>query len=325
MRLLVSSLLAGLIVVGCSGEKQSNPSKVLWDAESSTDESESTHLWIVNRALDILNLHSDQSPGAAMISRMNEPECRDAWQRGLLDADFKAAYNGGTADLAPGTSAIEIGAAAFSAGSTWASHFYDPDTGLNYKGQSSPTAFTQTMLFASASSMIGQDPSVDVGAFNESSPCYDLGLSLHYFTDLTQPMHAANFTTTDRPKFLHSNFESYATRLQSRYPADDWSGTPDVPLDGFVKEVAQNSKGDWTNLLQAFASAYVLSHDSDPLNCGDLTSPAVNIFLAQQIDHPECWQNNGDVDFATGNSLLYAQDVTAQFIYLLGLRDDTLQ
>ena len=30
-------------------------------------------------------------------------------------------------------------------GATWASHFYDPDTGLNYKGQKSPTAYDQAL------------------------------------------------------------------------------------------------------------------------------------------------------------------------------------
>lgn len=45
---------------------------------------------------------------------------------------------------------------------------------------------------------------------------YWLGLSLHYLTDLTRPMHAGNFTYLDS-YFIgyHTGFESYALEVQA--------------------------------------------------------------------------------------------------------------
>ena len=99
-------------------------------------------------------------------------------------------------------------------GATWASHFYDPDTGLNYKGQKSPTAYDQGLAhLANARAALAKG--------NRANGCYELGLSLHYFTDITQPMHASNYTATNYPVELHSDFESYAMRSAGALRATD--------------------------------------------------------------------------------------------------------
>ena len=41
-------------------------------------------------------------------------------------------------------------------------------------------------------------------------------------------------------------------------------------------------------------------------------------FLERQyVDHRVCWQGNPGVDAAVGKSLMFAQDRTAQFLYLV--------
>src|SRR6185437_2592082 len=143
---------------------------------------------------------------------LDASDCRPSWHQGLADADFKAAYNGGWFDVPVGGSTAEL----ILAGATWNSHFYDPDTGLNYEGQSSPTAYDQALAhLANARTKLPT---------NRAGACYELGLSLHYFTDITQPMHASNYTAKDWPLELHSNYESYAMTVQARYATTTWAG-----------------------------------------------------------------------------------------------------
>ena len=111
-----------------------------WDAESVDDETRSTHLWIVNRAVDLLAARGDAA-GRRRVALLDAADCQPSWHQGLVDADFKAAYNGGRWDVAVGGSTALL----ILAGATWASHFYDPDTGLNYKGQTTPTAYDQAL------------------------------------------------------------------------------------------------------------------------------------------------------------------------------------
>lgn len=74
---------------------------------------------------------------------------------------------------------------------------------------------------------------------------YTLGLSLHYLTDLTQPMHAANFT------WLHSWYGGYHTAFEDYAKSMlDHLSLPEkyVPLplgrmpDGYLKAVARRTR-----------------------------------------------------------------------------------
>ena len=58
-----------------------------WDAESVDDETRSTHLWIVNRAFNLLPRAAARSRPP---SRCSARRLRPAWHQGLADADFKA-------------------------------------------------------------------------------------------------------------------------------------------------------------------------------------------------------------------------------------------
>src|SRR5262249_15788483 len=111
----------------------------------------------------------------------------DAVCQGVYDADYLAEYNNPKNDgrlIVP----------------TWKSHFYDPDTGKNWEGDTDPTALPMgRKLF--------NDSVIAYHNGNKQDAGYKLGLSLHYLTDVGQPMHAANFTAIDLPLGWHARFE----------------------------------------------------------------------------------------------------------------------
>ncbi|WP_405969040.1 hypothetical protein OG496_00490 [Streptomyces sp. NBC_00988] len=168
-----------------------------WDDQLPFDEVWSTHLWIVNRAAVLAGTYGGL--GAALVNlvkpgqgKLNDP-FHDNLCQGLMDADYMPPYD----DVEKGQR-------------TYKSHFYDPDTGHNYMGETEPTALTRGASLFNVALSRHQDG-------NLAEAGYYLGLSLHYFTDLTQPMHAANYTYWfSRPVYgYHTDFESYAMTIQS--------------------------------------------------------------------------------------------------------------
>jgi phospholipase C len=299
------SVLALSMATACaaaSDDSEVGTQEGAWDAESATNETDSTHLWIVNRALDILARHGDDPVAARAIGMLNDASCRTNWQQGLLDADFKAPYNGGRFDLPVPASNAKI----LLAGTSWKSHFYDPDTQQNYEGEESPTAYTETNAHAK---------NALAGGLGTAESCYELGLALHFYTDLTQPMHAANFTFKNRPVGLHSNLEGYAVEIQDRYTLSDWGGTPAANIDAWVVQTARDSKALHAATLQAITAAYKDAHARRVRWCEDVD--AAHFYERQYVDSKRCWSGNAGVDEAVGGSLKGAQDHTAQYLYLL--------
>jgi phospholipase C len=306
-------LLALTALTACAAtsddEAPNGAQESAWDAESADHEGDSTHLWIVNRAIDILARHRDDAVAARAVSVLDDKACRAQWQQGLLDADFKAQYNNGRTDMPTHPSDVQVALA----GATWESHFYDPDTGKNYKGATSPTAFTEA------------DSHIERAFANRleakgSTACYELGLALHYFTDLTQPMHATNFTALSRPAKLHSNLEAYAVEIQDRFPLADWSGKPRGAIKDFVHQTAKDSKPLFQAGVVAIVDAYNAHSGWDVVKCGNVEADWWRFLERQQIDHRSCWENNPGVDAMIGNTLKSAQDHTAKFIYLVAQR-----
>jgi phospholipase C len=307
------SLAPALVAACLACRPTSPPSEVLWDTDSAWDETKSTHLWIVQRALDILALHKDLPAARDALARMREPSCQERWQQGLLDADYKAAYNGGRVDLEIGAKTATIGLS----GATWASHFFDAETSLNYKGDAENTALTRALAHAQSANPDGYDWQTSPGTDAEKSACYELGLSIHFFTDITQPMHANNFTSLSRPKGLHSNAESYAMSIQDRYPATDWQQAPSGGARDFVIAAAQRSKAEWPAFRDAVTNAYRAASRRHPIECGKIDVSAWNVFSAQELDHPLCWSGDAAVDNELGSELIVAQDLTSQYLALL--------
>ncbi len=93
------------------------------------------------------------------------------------------------------------------AGWLYSSHFYDPTTGRNFLGQTFDNALTEAdrRFLESTALVLDGNPTrlYDAG--------FALGLALHYITDLTQPMHAANFINFRTGPFdhRHSEFEGH--------------------------------------------------------------------------------------------------------------------
>ncbi len=114
---------------------------------------------------------------------------------------------------------------------SWHDHFYNPTTGRNYmRGESHAVTegrrwFNLSVHAAVRALKLGDPPPAAVVA--KAAHC--LGVALHFLTDLTQPMHAGNFTNFfgqdgfyPRQEFpnmtdaRHSGYENYAEGLVKR-------------------------------------------------------------------------------------------------------------
>jgi phospholipase C len=197
------------------------------------DATQNTHLWLLFSATTLV-----ESRGAAgrKLHQLVKPwhgKINDAFHdglcRGLWDADKNTRYNDPLLDMLP----------------TWRSHFYDPDTCTNWMGQTTPTAVTQGSAFYQQAQSAYQH-----GKLAEAG--HHLGLALHYLTDLTQPMHAANFTWLHSQSFgYHTHFERYVRAnlhlmtAPSRY-------TPRIKaaqLEAYFKAVARHAKDAYIERL----------------------------------------------------------------------------
>lgn len=90
---------------------------------------------------------------------------------------------------------------------TFAGHFYDPDTGKNWMGQSSPTARSRAESYYSKAVDAYNDGDV------ETAMSY-LGRGVHYASDLNQPHHASNKVAV---LSKHTQFESYIDEHRKEY------------------------------------------------------------------------------------------------------------
>jgi phospholipase C len=196
--------------------------------EAVFQEKENTHLWIVNRAAELLR---DEGKVGALAYELVKPgsgkmgdEFHDNLCRGIYDPDRKAPY---TDPLLP-----------FGLCPTWKSHFYDPDTQTNWLGQKTPTAVTRTTSCYHLAREAYQ--------LNERRLAgYLLGLALHFMGDLTQPMHAANFTwLSSWPCGYHTAFEEYARimLLHIEAPVRFQPLALGVMPQGYLKAVARRTK-----------------------------------------------------------------------------------
>lgn len=148
------------------------------------DTQSNTHYWILKSGIDILR----RNVGGKISSK--EVELLDKWDefigRGISFADYNVITN-----------------AMFSYGS----HFYDPDTGKSFIPTS--TAKNRGIHYFEKAGKTYTEEKDYLRAF------YYLGLSLHYLTDLTQPLHAANLSgISPRAPLYHAHFEDFAGTRQ---------------------------------------------------------------------------------------------------------------
>ncbi len=144
-------------------------------------------------------------------------------------------------------------------------HFYSPATRRNYMGEKT-SAVTEGRRYFNLAVHTGMRI-VQLGtkappALYEKAGHY-LGLSLHFLTDLTQPMHAANFTNVfadhypgPLPDFRHKNFEDFTEENIDGFFKGATLTAADLFLDDiqdaswFLHETAVNQKRVYDNILK---------------------------------------------------------------------------
>lgn len=166
-----------------------------------------THLWIVNRALDLLAKSNDAN-AIKTVQTMNQATCRYQWEQGLWDADDAISDSHHTG-----------------------SHFYNGG-GKDYAGN--PTSVLTYLIAGVEQKAWGNGRSnakarlLEAGNLQQTpgpAQCYALGVALHYLTDATNPMHSSGFSAVSLPLILHPALEEYVPMIQARTPANaTWNG-----------------------------------------------------------------------------------------------------
>lgn len=179
-------------------------------------EAENTHLWIVDTAIDLLKPHEPRLYRLLRDKSFRTPVCQALW-----DADKRAPFNDLWWNFVP----------------SWRSHFYDPDTRRNWRGG------TETAVHVGSAYARRSARAMLRGSHHKAA--YALGIALHYLGDMTQPMHAANFTWMDSPKRgYHTDFERYVKQALHRIepPARYKPLLPDSAPKAYFHAVARRSK-----------------------------------------------------------------------------------
>ena len=171
-----------------------------------------THLYVVTGAVDLLSRLASDPVAAKAVSRMRDATCRERWESGLWDAD-----DGEMAET----------------GGARGSHFYN-GAGRDFWGNVTKTI---TYLFPpgiQGTDQLGKGTARTnakthmeaVGDMTSGNYCYQLGLALHYMSDMTQPMHSSSFSAVDIATSLHAVFEDYIGNIQGRFPSStvNWDG-----------------------------------------------------------------------------------------------------
>lgn len=224
---------------GCCGPAPVTPSAALWNDVG--------HRTIVAQAITCLYNPWTPTPESKGFVKLwaSDGGFQSDLFRGLLKADYNSTFNDTSGSIP-----------------YYTSHFYDPDTGKNYWGDDSPTALSRgSALFRdSVDAYLGRVVSAE-------SPAELLGLALHYFTDLTQPMHAANIANVygDHPSWpllgdwRHSKYEDYAElvaksgKLFENYPrltVEEMSLHGINKIEDLYLSIAKASKQVWTDYVK---------------------------------------------------------------------------
>ncbi|MEI4801568.1 zinc dependent phospholipase C family protein [Bacillus sp. NPDC077411] len=211
---------------------ENDPIAEKWSAEAPYHSDKSTHLWIAKQAIEIMKTESNVETNKQAVDFLNFPQYKDLFSKGLYDADYNSEFNDG---------GLGIGGV-FKGG--WKSHFYDPDTQKNYRGETDPTALTQGKKYFYESGEHFRNKDYEK-AF------YYLGVATHYLTDATQPMHAANFTAIDtRAIKYHSAFENYVTTIQNQFAVNTGGNYNDsfTKPEEWIDYVAKVAKPEIQNI-----------------------------------------------------------------------------
>lgn len=183
-----------------------------------------THAWIVTEGVNILKHTLGHTDAVSRLVRLLDIQWFiDEVMRGVHDADYVRKYSK----------------------KLYAYHFYDPEAGRGLL-RGPTNALTECQKYASAAferlKAAGWSHQADGKILKAAA--YDLGISLHFFTDLTQPMHAANFANVlptgipgDR---RHTGFEMLAEKekvFRGRNYNHDFRNMSPAQEEGLQREV----------------------------------------------------------------------------------------
>lgn len=216
--------------IDAASDSLETDASVMWDDE--------THFRVVE--LGIRLLREGQTIEARefidwWVRRPHSTQFRTNIMGGLKDADYKSPWAG----------------TEFNSYYMFEPHFYNPETKLNYMRNNNSAVhvgsrcFNESVNFGRQIIALGDD----APAWLYQRAGYSLGLSLHYLTDLTQPMHAANFTNFfgtsypfgDQSPFpnpldlRHAGFEKYADELVKKGYLDNY--LPLRPEDLWLNDI----------------------------------------------------------------------------------------
>lgn len=227
-----------------------------WDMKDRDDPSKNTHLWIVLQALEMVHRLSGWRGAAAQaVWELALDHSADLHQ-GIWDADFVSPYN-------------DLG---------WAFHFYDPDTHRNWLDPTLyPEKCLETARYWGALCEMSSWRAYQSGDL--STAAYQLGLALHFLTDVGQPMHAANFTSKDRPYLYHSGFEAYVldwTNQTQPQPIPYVQTISASSIMGYIQWLAELSKPRNAILTSDDAKRYWNAYFSEDRRWQALVGPQID-------------------------------------------------
>jgi hypothetical protein len=180
----------------------------LWEAEEGAwnDESRSTHLWIFNRAVELIKNNNGLSPNqAGLLSLLANETFVNNVKRGIDAADNEGGLFG-----------------EYSSGGTaypYLAHFFNPKTRRSYAtfGPDHINALNWGSKYFRIWAAAAENPNTtDIASFGKN-----LGLAIHYLEDLTQPMHSGLWINnpadpTGIVGMRHEEYEKWTLKIQNQ-------------------------------------------------------------------------------------------------------------
>ncbi len=272
------------------------------------NEDHNTHLWIFNRACDLLmqrtkfggvgqdpNLWSREERNSALwcLSSVSGVNIK----QGIYDADnLRGNLPGGLwqawrPESNPHTTGFIYGA-----------HFWNHTTGeggrwdwfgrMDKNGYKFGTYYWQKAVEESDPAMSG----------------YYLGLAIHYLQDLAQPMHCGLFPNYPPDDWRHYYFEAWALKTQSKHAAKSDFVEPGLPL--VRPDVNPSDPSEYWRAVGKFGLDMYKSWENSP---GSPLDERWKKVIPDQNNVPARWSDN------LGKMLLYAQALVANVLVSYGL------
>jgi hypothetical protein len=290
-----------------------------------------THLWIVVNALELLEKDPDDNAKAVAKAVKS---CSPHWEQGLWDADDgKLAETGGAYGTHFYNASIpdpEKAGFAMGPDGIWDKRalIKKTATGTDMHGEKTQTrTYTagpfgghemknsgnaRTHAKANLAKIGGTDLKSRIAKLANPVACRELGLALHYMTDMTQPMHSSSFSAlqTSPGKMpiniaLHGAFEYYAGTVQAKFPATSmkWDHRmKTMPADDAFQDAAVRANAMAPGLMHVLTAK---------------KSPTCKIDPAKDMMAYDgwCFVHDPGVDAYVGKLLTDAYQSTAGYMY----------